>query len=99
MASELDVRLHPRITSKRKLIGMDFSAGSVVILGVVVGIVFLGLLYGAGQLILGLIVGPSIAIGCFFFARRFINNKPSSYFTDWLSSKTNAHFIAKRFRQ
>lgn len=98
MNEELDERIHPKVTVRRKLLGMDFNAGAVAVFGVVSFVVIAGIGVATKHMLLGLIGGAAVGVGLYTFARKFINNRPSTYFNDWVASLSQPNYIPKKYR-
>lgn len=95
---ELDVRYHPKVTIRRKLLGMDFNAGAFVVFGVVLFVVCSGIGVSTKHSVIGLLGGAALLLCCFQFARKFLNNRPKSYFTDWIQSRSTPNYVPKRYQ-
>ena len=95
---ELDVRYHPKVTIRRKLLGMDFNAGAFLVFGVVLCVVFSGRAVSTNHSVIGLLGGAVSLLACFQFARKFLNNRPKSYFNDWVQSRSTPNYFPKRYQ-
>lgn len=96
--AEPDIRRHPNLNAKRLMLGMDYNAGTLVVAGAVLFLILAGWGLVARHLVLG-IGGGLMALGAtYWFARKFLHNRPSSYFMDWLESKRAPHYRPRKFR-
>lgn len=96
--SEPDIRRHPNLNAKRLMLGMDYNAGTLVVIGAVLFLVFAGWGLVSRHMIVGIGAGVLVLGGSYWFARKFLHNRPSSYVMDWLESKRMPHYIPKKFR-
>jgi len=98
MKEELDIKSHPKVTVKRKLLGLDFDAGSVCIFAFVVFVICTGVAITTKLYLVFIPLGIILFFGLVLFALRFVNNKPKGYFSDYLTSYSNKHYIPKKYR-
>ena len=95
---EPDIRRHPNLNAKRLMLGLDYNAGTLVVVGAVLFLVLAGWGLVARHMVVGIVAGLGALGGSYWFARTFLHNRPSSYFMDWLESKRSPHYRPKKFR-
>lgn len=96
MDDDLDFRQHPEVNVKRRLLGMDHNAGLVVIMGALSFVIICGLAVSSGHFVLGLVGGGIVAALFYLFAIKFLNNRPPSYFGDWVESRRIPNYQPKK---
>lgn len=96
---EPDLRRHPNLNAKRLLLGMDFNAGSVVVLGAILFVVISAIGILSNHLIESLVSAFMVMGLCYLFARKFLNNRPTSYLSDWLESRRVPHYFPPKIKK
>lgn len=96
--AEPDIRRHPNLNAKRLMLGMDYNAGTLVVAGAVLFLILAGWGLVSRQLVVGIGGGSATLGASYWFARKFLHNRPSSYFMDWLESKRSPDYRPWKFR-
>lgn len=78
---------------------MDFNAGGVVVLGALLFVMISAIGVLTQYLLVSLTLAFAVMGGCYLFARKFLNNRPSSYLSDWLESRRVPNYVPRKFKK